>query len=234
MEWSHHHPSPLQVDLASEAELAGVEAALRRINAAVAVVRCERCAVDLALLLDTGIYTGGQAAAERSALLGGGAAGPEDDGEGQGGAAPGGAAAECPADCSRPHQHHHHGSSHSHGDQIATESAVLEGSLDLRRLRHWLDELLWEGGAAAGGGGGVAHDGGRRRPEILRAKGLLSVAGSGRKHVVQAVHEMYDVVEGRPWAPGEARYCKIVFIGRHLDGAALRRGLSACAVASPP
>ena len=215
-------PPSLQVDLASEAELAGVEATLRRINAAVAVVRCERCAVDLALLLDTGVYSGGQGAAEPSAL--GGGTEPEEGG-GQDGADD-----ECSADCSRSHHHHHSSSSsrHSHGDEIATESVVLEGPLHLQRLRHWLDELLWEG-PAAGAEGGAAHGGGRRRPEILRAKGLLAVEGSAAKHVVQAVHEMYDIVEGRPWGDGEARYSKIVFIGRHLDRARLMHGLRACA-----
>jgi G3E family GTPase len=33
----------------------------------------------------------------------------------------------------------------------------------------------------------------------------------------------------RPWKPNEARYSRMVFIGRNLDEAKLRAGLEACA-----
>ncbi len=45
---------------------------------------------------------------------------------------------------------------------------------------------------------------------------------------VQGVHEIYDVVEGPAWRPGEARGSKLVFIGRRLRRDALAAGLQAC------
>jgi G3E family GTPase len=35
---------------------------------------------------------------------------------------------------------------------------------------------------------------------------------------------------GRPWAMGEKRYCKLVFIGKNLERAALTDGFNACLV----
>ena len=89
----------------------------------------------------------------------------------------------------------------------------LERPLGLPALRLWLDELLWERTAAA---------------DLFRVKGLLSVAGSDSKVVLQAVHEVYDVVEGPAWQPGERRRSKVVLIGRRLDRAALEAQLRAC------
>lgn len=44
----------------------------------------------------------------------------------------------------------------------------------------------------------------------------------------QGVHELYDVVEGPAWAPGEPRASKLVFIGRRLRRPALAADLQAC------
>jgi G3E family GTPase len=42
------------------------------------------------------------------------------------------------------------------------------------------------------------------------------------------------ILEGdfqRPWKPDEARYSRLVFIGRNLDEVRLRAGFEACAAA---
>ncbi|GBG00123.1 hypothetical protein Rsub_12734 [Raphidocelis subcapitata] len=84
------------------------------------------------------------------------------------------------------------------------------------------------GGAAEGGGGGggsaaaAAAAGGKigaaavaaaaepdaavAAAEVLRLKGLLDVAGSDRAHMVQAVYEVYDVVEGPSWQRMEEQW----------------------------
>jgi len=87
-------------------------------------------------------------------------------------------------------------------------------ALDLPRLRHWLDTLLWEETA--------------EKLDLFRIKGLLHVAGSNHKHILQGVHELYDIVEGPEWAPGEPRASKLVFIGRRLRRDALAADLQAC------
>lgn len=120
--------------------------------------------------------------------------------------------------CSDPEHPHHH--SHQHDARVGTVTISLPGApLDLSRLRHWLDCLLWEGTADSA--------------DLFRIKGLLHVAGTGssRKHILQGVHEIYDIVEGPEWAPGEQRGSKVVFIGRRLRRDALAADLAACQLA---
>eukprot|EP00899_Mesostigma_viride_P008981 jgi/Mesvir1/18084/Mv09385-RA.1 len=82
--------------------------------------------------------------------------------------------------------------------------------------------------------------------ELFRVKGILSVTGSERKHMLQAVRELYEILpvappgetarggggDGTPpgcWAAGEVRRSRIVAIGRHLDQRMLQEGLERCA-----
>lgn len=44
--------------------------------------------------------------------------------------------------------------------------------------------------------------------------------------VLQAVHELYDVMEGAPWGEVEERLSRIVVIGRHLSQAVLAASLA--------
>lgn len=102
------------------------------------------------------------------------------------------------------------------GSRVRTVSMVLrDRPLDLRSLRHWLDELLWEERSA-------------QRADVFRVKALLWVAGSERKHVCQGVYDIYDVVEGAEWAEGETRCSKVVLIGRRLQKAELEAQLAGC------
>jgi len=61
-------------------------------------------------------------------------------------------------------------------------------------------------------------------PDILRAKGILDIAGDDRRLVFQAVHMILEGDFQRPWREGEPRYSRLVFIGRNLDEAALKAG----------
>ena len=81
------------------------------------------------------------------------------------------------------------------------------------RLKDWLDSLLWDKGSPT--------------QDIYRMKGLLKVAGSSQAHVLQAVHELYDVVPGIAWSdlPAQQQHQnKVVLIGRNLDVDALQEG----------
>ena len=55
---------------------------------------------------------------------------------------------------------------------------------------------------------------------------------SERKWVIQAVHEIFEVVESdHEWGPAEReadRTSKVVVIGRQLNHAALQQGLDTC------
>ena len=83
------------------------------------------------------------------------------------------------------------------------------------RLKDWLDTLLWEKGTAT--------------QDIYRMKGLIRVIGSEKAHVLQAVHELYDVVPGIAWSELPAQqqdHNRLVVIGRNLDLEALQKGFT--------
>jgi|APGre2960657404_1045060.scaffolds.fasta_scaffold123269_1 G3E family GTPase len=107
-----------------------------------------------------------------------------------------------------------------HDGGVGTVSLRAAGPLDLARLRAWLDGLLWERDAAGGA-------------DVLRLKGVLHVDRSPRMHLLQAVYETYDVVEGPAWGEGPGGtlpLSRLVVIGRRLRRAALQAALDGCVV----
>jgi G3E family GTPase len=113
------------------------------------------------------------------------------------------------------HEHHDHDHGHDHGhihDHVA-ESGIRGVSLTSERPVHgerftaWLNNVLQAQG-----------------PDILRAKGIMDVAGDDRRLVFQAVHMILEGDFQGPWRDGDKRYSRLVFIGRNLDEAALRAG----------
>ena len=117
-------------------------------------------------------------------------------------------------DCGHDHEHHGHDPArgHAHEDQdIKGVSLTLDVPIDGQKITRWLNETLQAQG-----------------PDILRAKGILDVKGEDRRLVFQAVHMILDGDLQRAWRPDEARYSRMVFIGRNLDGAQLRKGFEAC------
>lgn len=69
-----------------------------------------------------------------------------------------------------------------------------------------------------------------RAADLYRTKGLLSFHGQGdTKFVFQGVHEQINFGPAKnPWAKGEERYNRFVFIGKNLDRAELLKGLKEC------
>jgi G3E family GTPase len=61
-------------------------------------------------------------------------------------------------------------------------------------------------------------------PDILRAKGIIDVAGENRRLVFQAVHMILEGDYQAEWTPADKRYSRMVLIGRNLDEAKLREG----------
>ena len=74
---------------------------------------------------------------------------------------------------------------------------VKKGELDLRRVQEWIGTLLEEHG-----------------DDIYRMKGVLAIAHAKQRFVFHAVHMLMDGTFEEPWADGEARESKLVFIGR--------------------
>lgn len=64
--------------------------------------------------------------------------------------------------------------------------------------------------------------------DMLRYKGILQVDGNPRRVLFQGVHMIMGAEEGRPWAPGEARESRMVFIGRKLPQDLFGTGMALC------
>ncbi|EGF92282.1 cobalamin synthesis protein cobW C-terminal domain protein [Asticcacaulis biprosthecium C19] len=128
------------------------------------------------------------------------------------------------------HDHHNHGPAHGeaghvhdehcshqinpiHDEEIKSVSLSSEAPVDGVKFTKWLDKLLAEQGQ-----------------DILRAKGILNVAGEEKRLVFQAVHMILEGELQQPWREGEKRLSRAVFIGRRLDQAALKAGFDACVV----
>ncbi|MDP1873480.1 GTP-binding protein [Phenylobacterium sp.] len=193
-----------KTDLVTPAELAAVEAQIRRINPLAPIHRAQRSNVPLEAVLGRGGFD-----LERITGLD-----PEFLNPAHG--EPGHVHDEsCDDDHHHDHGHDHH---HDHGHDHVAEAGIRGVSLTFdqplngTRVTNWLNALLQEQG-----------------PDILRAKGILDVAGENRRLVFQAVHMILEGDFQRDWREGEARSSKMVFIGRNLDEAKLKAGFEACA-----
>ncbi len=191
-----------KTDLASEDELRIIEARLRRLNPLAKIHRAVRSQVELSAVLGRGGFDLERIVALEPQFL--------NPAHGEDGHVHG-------DDCDHhDHDHHdHQGGGHAdrlHDDDIKGVSLRLEKPVDGVRMTRWLNELLAAQGA-----------------DILRAKGIVNVAGEPRRLVFQAVHMMLEGDLQRPWGEGEARESRMVFIGRNLDEAKLKAGFEACA-----
>lgn len=111
------------------------------------------------------------------------------------------------------HDHSHH--DHIADSGIASVSLSCDEPLDAGRVEDWLQDLL-----------------ARQGSDILRTKGILSVAGEDRKLALQAVNMMLEGDYIGPWGEGE-RISRLVFIGRNLDRERLDAGFRSCRHAVP-
>ncbi len=116
-------------------------------------------------------------------------------------------------DCEGDHGHSRGHAGHIHQDDIKGVSLWLVRPVDGEKVSRWLNALLAEQGG-----------------DILRAKGIVNVAGEARRLVFQAVHMMLEGDLQQPWREDETRDSRMVFIGRNLDESKLRAGFEACAV----
>ncbi|WP_105373326.1 CobW family GTP-binding protein [Neorhizobium huautlense] len=103
---------------------------------------------------------------------------------------------------------------HEHDQSIACVALRQEEPLDPAAFNAWLNQLVQVQGA-----------------DILRMKGVLNFAGEARRYVFHGVHMTLEGRPGKPWRE-DVRLSDIVFIGRDLDPAELRRGLESCTPAA--
>jgi len=105
--------------------------------------------------------------------------------------------------------HHHH---HDHIDRsgIVSVSLTATAPLDADLVEAWLQGLLARHGS-----------------DILRTKGILSIAGEDRKLALQAVNMMLEGDYIGDWGD-RPRVSRLVFIGRNLNRAALDAAFQDC------
>jgi G3E family GTPase len=190
-----------KTDLVTEAELADVERAIRRLNPLAPIHRAQRSNVPLDLVLGRGSFDLGRITDLEPDFLkpAHGEAGHVHD-----------------EDCDHDHDHHDH-DGHDHGHDIDASgirgvSLTSDKPIHGQRITQWLNDVLQTQG-----------------PDILRAKGIIDVAGEDRRLVFQAVHMILEGDFQGPWRDGDKRYSRLVFIGRNLDEAKLREGFEATA-----
>lgn len=195
-----------KIDLVSDGELAEVERRLRALNPLAPITRATRADVPLDQVLGLGGFDLGRILDINPEFANPphGEAGHVHD-----------------EHCGHDHHdhdhhddhHHDHGArGHAHQDDIKGISLSLDRPLDGQKFTQWLDRLLGEQGQ-----------------NILRAKGIIDVAGEDRRLVFQAVHMILEGDLQQPWGEKERRWSRAVFIGRELDEAQLRSGFEACA-----
>lgn len=112
------------------------------------------------------------------------------------------------------HCEHDHRADHVHDEDVHSVSLAAHIPMDAEKVSEWLTHLTQT-----------------RGPDILRAKGIIDVKGDDRRLVFQAVHMLLEGDFQRQWKVGEARYSRLVFIGRHLDREALQAQFGACTAA---
>ncbi|AWB34576.1 CobW family GTP-binding protein [Orrella marina] len=105
------------------------------------------------------------------------------------------------------HDHHHH----AHSDEIGAFVFQSNKPFDPMRLEEFL--------------GGVVQVYG---PDLMRYKGILYMKGIDRRMLFQGVHMLMGAEPGKPWAPGEKKATKMVFIGRKLPQDIFTKGLEQC------
>jgi G3E family GTPase len=115
---------------------------------------------------------------------------------------------ECTEECDHEHGHHHH--HHHHDESVTSVGIETAGDCDGRKLNAWLSELVRTKGQ-----------------DIFRTKGVFAIAGQPDRIIFQGVHMLIDGANGGPWGERQ-RVNKLVFIGRHLDRAALNEGFRGC------
>ena len=108
------------------------------------------------------------------------------------------------------HGHGHEGQGHHHHHDDDVKSFVYRATRPFNPAK--LEDFL----------GAIVQVYG---PRMLRYKGVLDMEGTDRKVIFQGVHQLMGSDLGPPWAEGEQRTSKMVFIGIDLPRDILVQGL---------
>ncbi|MBQ9214604.1 MAG: GTP-binding protein [Bacteroidales bacterium] len=96
---------------------------------------------------------------------------------------------------------------------IVSEGFTIYGNLDAQKFVNWLQAVLQYNSQS-----------------VYRVKGILSIADSNRRQILQSVRQFFIVEEGQEWKKDEQRFTKLVFIGKKLDREAIEKYLKSMLV----
>lgn len=104
---------------------------------------------------------------------------------------------------------------HTHSDDVQSFVWKDARPLDMQKIEAFLSLLVQTYGV-----------------DMLRYKGVLNIEGEARRMIFQGVHMLMGGTPGKPWATGETRESKMVFIGRNLPRRIFVEGLAYCVAES--
>ena len=206
-----------KIDLVTQAELSEVEARIRGINPYAILHRSVKANVPLNVLLDQNAFD-----LERilkleprflaqDGLISNQHDHPHQE-EGH----------QCGEACDHAHghdhtapEHHHHTNGHDHLEvihdtEIQSVSVRHQGAVNPELFIPWLNDYVQREGA-----------------DILRCKGIVALKNEPKRFVFQGVHMILDGDLQREWREDEKQESRLVFIGRNLKEAEIRKGFAA-------
>lgn len=98
---------------------------------------------------------------------------------------------------------------HEHDDDISSFVFRTTTPMDLEKIEDFLSAIVQVHGAS-----------------LMRYKGILNIHGVDKRVVFQGVHMLMGSDLGAPWAPGEVRESKMVFIGKNMPRDVLEQGFA--------
>nr|WP_315465769.1 GTP-binding protein [uncultured Rhodoferax sp.] len=104
---------------------------------------------------------------------------------------------------------------HEHDDDISSFVFRATRPMDLEKIEDFLSAMVQVHGAS-----------------LMRYKGILSIQDFDKRVVFQGVHMLMGSDLGAPWAEGEVRESKMVFIGKNMPREVLEKGLANSVVAA--
>lgn len=105
---------------------------------------------------------------------------------------------------------------HEHDDDISSFVFRTTQPMDLEKIEDFLSAMVQVHGAS-----------------LMRYKGILNIANFDTRVVFQGVHMLMGSDLGAPWAAGEVRESKMVFIGKDMPREVLEKGLAHSVATAP-
>ncbi|CAM8645077.1 COG0523 Putative GTPases (G3E family) [Comamonadaceae bacterium] len=105
---------------------------------------------------------------------------------------------------------------HEHDDDISSFVFRTTQPMDLEKIEDFLSAIVQVHGAS-----------------LMRYKGILSIQDFDKRVIFQGVHMLMGSDLGAPWAPGEVRESKMVFIGKNMPREVLEKGLANSVATAP-